>query len=184
MLQRISRSLCRLEQQAAGLCALLITALIILNVSTRAMNQAVFWLDEAAIFVMVWMLFLAMSVLLKQRQAVAVTVLVDLLPPAMRRMLGVVIDLLVLLFAVLLLAFCWNWYTPLDLLRHGFDMEAFSAATMNFMYQSRANTLPLHKFWVWLIVPYFALSVCLHSLANLLADPSGRHMDKTAGAAA
>jgi TRAP-type C4-dicarboxylate transport system permease small subunit len=177
MLQQLSRALSRAEQWAAGFLALLITALIVFNVVTRALNQAVFWVDEMAIYAMVWMLFLAMAVLLKRRQAVAVTVLVDALPSGMRRVVGVFIDLCVLAFALLLLVFSWNWYAPLELARNGFDLDAFSAETMNFMYQERASTLPLKKFWVWLIVPYFGFSVALHTLANLLSDPRGHHMN-------
>jgi C4-dicarboxylate transporter, DctQ subunit len=183
VLQRLSQRLSRVEQVAAGSCALLITVLIVFNVVTRAMNQSVFWVDEAAVLIMVWMLFLSMAVLIKQRQAVSVTVLVDHLPPSARRAIGVFIDLCVLLFALLLLAFSWKWYAPFDLARHDFDVAAFSAETMNFMYQERASTLPLHKFWIWLIVPYFASSVALHTLANLWADPFGRHMDNTSGSA-
>ena len=179
MLKQLSDRLSRVERFLAGFCAVLITALIVFNVITRAMNQAVFWVDEIAIFIMVWMVFLSMAVLLKDRQAVAVTVLVDMLPPAMRRAVGVFIDLVVLAFAVLLVVFSWQWYAPLDLAGAGFDFSAFSAKTMNFMYQDRANTLALKKFWVWLIVPWFALSVCLHTLVNLLDDPRGHHMDKS-----
>ncbi|MFA5597767.1 MAG: TRAP transporter small permease [Pusillimonas sp.] len=179
MLKQLSDRLGRVERFMAGFCAVLITALIVFNVITRAMNQAVFWVDEIAIFVMVWMVFFAMAVLLKERKAVAVTVLVDMLPSGMRRGVGVFIDLVVLLFGVLLLVFSWQWYAPLDLINAGFDFSQFSAKTMNFMYQDRANTLALQKYWVWLIVPWFALSVCLHTLVNLLDDPRGHHMDKT-----
>ena len=177
MLKQLSDRLSRVERFLAGFCAVLITALIVFNVITRAMNQAVFWVDEIAIFVMVWMVFFSMAVLLKERKAVAVTVLVDMLPPGMRRGVGVFIDLVVLLFGVLLLVFSWQWYAPLDLINAGFDFGQFSAKTMNFMYQDRANTLALQKYWVWFIVPWFALSVCLHTLVNLINDPRGHHMD-------
>ena len=179
MLKKLSDRLSRVERFLAGLCAVLITALIVFNVVTRAMNQAVFWVDEVAIFVMVWMVFLSMSVLLKERQAVAVSVLVDIFPAHLRRIVGVFIDLIVLAFALLLLLFCWQWYAPLDLISVGFDLGQFSAKTMNFMYQDRANTLALQRYWVWLIVPWFGLSVFLHTLVNLLEDPRGHHMDKT-----
>ena len=182
MLKQLSDRLCRFERFLAGLGAVLITALIVFNVITRSMNQAVFWVDEMAIFVMVWMVFLSMAVLLKERQAVAVTVIVDMMPQQLRRVVGVLIDIVVLVFAVLLVVFSWQWYGPLDLVNANFDLAAFSAKTMNFMYQDRANTLPLQKFWVWLIVPWFALSVGFHTIVNLLEDPRGHHMDKTSGA--
>lgn len=179
MLQRFSTQLAKIELFLAALCALLVTVLIIYNVVTRAMNNSKFWVDEAAIFAMIWMLFLATAVLLKRRQAVAVTAVVDMLPGKWRRVVGVLVDLCVLFFGVLLLYFCWRWYAPMEMFQAGFDKLAFSGETMNFMYQERAVTLPMFKFWVWLIVPYFALSVCVHTLANLLSDPRGHYMDET-----
>ncbi len=169
------------EKRAAGLLALVITVLIVFNVVTRALNQAVFWVDEVAIFLMVWMLFLAMAVLLKERRAVAVTVIVDQLPQGLRRIVGVLIDWVVLCFAVALLVICWRWYQPFELARAGFDFEVFSAETMNFIYQDAATTLPLPKFWVWLVIPYFGFSVLLHTVANIISDPRGSHMIRGAG---
>lgn len=177
-LARWSERLSRLELTVAGVCASAVTLLIVLNVVTRALNLALFWVDETAIYIMVWMVFLGTAVTLKRRQALMVTVLVDYLPAGLRRAVGVFIDLSVLLFALLLIAFAWNWYSPLELARHGFDVAEFSAETMNFMYQERASTFSLPKFWVWLIVPYFGLSVAFHTLANLWRDPGGRYMNE------
>lgn len=178
MLQRLSHYWSRAEAALAGLGALLVTGLIIFNVFSRAMNKAVYWVDEAAVFIMIWMMFLATSVLLKRRGAVAVTVLVDFLPAQARRAVGMLIDWSVLIFGFLLLIFCWNWFDPLNLWRQGWDFDAFAGETMNFIYQEKPNTLPFPKFWVWLIVPFFALSVVIHMLANIVADPFGRYMDK------
>lgn len=179
-LARWSERLSRIELTVAGGCALAVTLLIVLNVVTRALNLALFWVDEVAIYVMVWMVFLGTAVTLKRRQALMVTVLVDYLPGGLRRVVGVFIDLSVLLFALLLIVFAWNWYSPIELARHGFDLGEFSAETMNFMYQERASTFSLSKFWVWLIVPYFGLSVAFHTVANLWNDPSGRYMTEQA----
>ncbi|HCP77506.1 MAG: C4-dicarboxylate ABC transporter permease [Pusillimonas sp.] len=183
MLHRFSTRLAQIELGLAGFFALLVTVLIIYNVITRAMDNSQFWVDEAAIFAMIWMLFLGTSVLLKQRKAVAVTALVDVLPRRWRRIVGVFVDLSVLLFGVLLLVFCWKWYAPLDMIQAGFDKDAFSAETFNFMYQEKAVTLPMYKFWAWLIVPYFALSLCFHTLVNLINDPRGHYMDESEGQA-
>lgn len=184
MLSALSRRLARAEEIGAGFFALLVTLLIVFNVITRAANQAVFWIDEAAIYAMVWMMFLATSVLHQRRQAVAVTVLVDPMPAWLRRLVGIGIDWTVLLFALLLLWFCWIWFDPPGVIRHGFDLDAFTDDTMNFIYQDRASTLPIQKFWVWLIMPYFALSMALHALANIVDSPRGRHMDPQAEAGA
>ena len=180
-LDRISAWHVRQERRAAGTLAFIIMTLIVVNVVTRFMNRALFWIDEVAVFLMIWMLFLATAVLLKDRKAVAVTVLVDLLPGSLRQVVGVLVDWVVLTFGVLLLVLCWRWYQPLALWQAGFDVETFSEATMNFIYQDMASTLPLARFWVWLVVPYFSCSIILHSLANILSDPTGRYMNHAGG---
>lgn len=179
MLQRISDGWSRAEAALAGLGALVVTGLIMFNVISRALNMAVYWVDEAAIYVMIWMTFFATSVLLKRRGAVAVTVMVDFLPQSARRVVGMLIDWSVLAFGALLFYFCWGWFDLPALWRSGWDVDAFAAETMNFIYQEKPNTLPMAKFWVWLIVPVFALSVVVHALANIVSDPRGRYMDAT-----
>lgn len=176
MLQRLSNYWSKAEIALAGFGVLVVTGLIFFNMLSRAMNSAVYWVDEAAIFVMIWVMFLATSTLLKRRGAVAVTVLVDVLPAWARQAVGVLIDWAVLAFGLLLLHFCWNWFDPLTLWRQGWDLDAFAGETMNFIYQEKPNTLPFAKFWAWLIVPFFALSIVIHTLANIAADPLARHM--------
>ena len=57
---------------------------------------------------------------------------------------------------------------PLALARSGFDVRAFQGETFNFIYAENTSTLGIKKFWVWLILPWFALSLTLHGLVNLL----------------
>ncbi len=49
----------------------------------------------------------------------------------------------------------------------GFDTQAFQGQTFNFIYAENTSTLGIKKFWAWLIVPWFALSLSLHGVANL-----------------
>lgn len=166
-LLRASKGLARIEAWAAACCALLVTLLILFNVFTRAANNAVFWVDEAAIYAMVWMTFLVASVSLARRDAVAVTLLTDILPRRAREAVMLFVDVTVLVFALMLLILSWRWFDPLRFGGHGFDSAAFSMESMNFIYQERTSTLPLLKWWVWLIIPLFALGSTLHAVANL-----------------
>lgn len=166
-LLRASKGLARIEAWAAACCALLVTLLILFNVVTRATNNAIFWVDEAAIYAMVWMTFLVASVSLARRDAVAVTLLTDILPRRALKTVLLFVDVVVLVFAVMLLVLSWRWFDPVRFARHGFDAATFSMETMNFIYQERTSTLPLLKWWVWLIIPLFALDSTLHAVANL-----------------
>lgn len=168
MLRAVSDRLATLECYGAIFFTAAITVLIVLNVVTRALNHALFWVDEIAVYAMVWMVFLSITVLLKRRRAVAVTIIVDALPAPLSTMLQRLVDWIGLGFAVLLIWFCWSWYQPLDFMALGFDAKEFSRKTMNYIYQEKANTLDVKKFWIWLIMPYFACSTFVHSLANVL----------------
>lgn len=172
MLNWLSARLERMERYGAMLGVAAVSVLILVNVLTRALNYALFWVDELAVYAMVWMVFLAIAVQIKQRQAVAVTVLVEYLPSSWRAGIQVVVDWISVLFSLLLIVLCWLWFEPWQLWLADFDTTVFSGATMNFIYQDRANTIDLSKFWLWLIVPYFALSCFIHSLANALAPRS------------
>ncbi len=167
MLSRLSDRLARLEEIAAAALAAAVTLLILVNVAFRAAGSPLYWISELAIYAMIWMTFLIAGAVLKRRQGIAVTLVADALPGFGHRLLMALVDLVVLIFAVLLLWLCWRWYQPLALARLGFDFRAFQSETFNFIYAENTSTLGIRKFWVWLIVPWFALSLTFHGLVNL-----------------
>ena len=152
---------------AAAALAVAITALVLLNVVTRAMSASIFWVDEAAIMSMTWMSFLAASAAVHFGHSVSVTLLTDMLPSSAAHITQRAVDGLVLIFAGLMLWLCWRWFLPLDLLRAGFDTMAFQGETFNFIYGEPTLTLGIRKFWLWLVMPIFAVGLTLHALANL-----------------
>ncbi|MBE1281765.1 MAG: TRAP transporter small permease subunit [Rhodobacteraceae bacterium] len=168
MIGRISARWAHVELTLAALLAVSITGLILLNVVTRSIGAALFWVDELAIYAMAWMTFLGASAALHYGHAVAVTILTDALPAPARKVAAKLVDLIVLAFALFMLWFCWRWFSPLALAQHGFDTQAFQGATFNFVYAEPTTTLGIRKFWVWLVMWAFALGATLHSLANLL----------------
>ncbi|AUH35155.1 TRAP transporter small permease [Paracoccus tegillarcae] len=173
MLGRASANWARVEMALAAAMAAAITLLILLNVATRSLGVALFWVDELAIYAMAWMTFLGASAALHYGHAVAVTILTDVLPRTIRTGAAILADLIVLIFALFMIWFCWRWFSPLELARQGFDTKAFQAATFNFIYAEPTTTLGIKKAWVWSVMWFFALGATLHSLANLF-DRSDR----------
>lgn len=167
MLYQASKIWARVEIFCAATLAAAVSGLILLNVITRAMGNSIYWVDEAAIYAMVWMCFLAASAAVHHRSAVAVTLLPELAGPRIRGWLGRFTDLTVFVFAALLIWICWRWFMPLELARQGFDIKAFQGATFNFVYAEPTNTLGIKKVWIWLVVPLFAFGALLHATANL-----------------
>lgn len=151
-----------------------VTGLILLNVVTRTAGMALFWVDEAAIYAMIWAVFIGASMQIRLGAAIAVDLVPPLLPAGARRALAVLVAVLVLEFACTLLWLSWIWYDPLGLARVGFDIAAFSGATFNFIYAEPTVTVGVPKFLVWLVVPLVAATMTLHAFANLTDVLAGR----------
>lgn len=168
MLYSVSAAWARIEIAAAATLAAAISGLILLNVVTRAMGQAIYWVDETAIYAMVWMTLLASSAAIHYRSAIAVTVVPELASAAVGRAVSRIVDGVIAVFALAMLVLCWRWFMPWELARAGFDVKAFQGATFNFIYAEPTNTLGWPKVWVWLAMPIFALGASLHAIANLV----------------
>jgi len=169
MLQTFSRRWAQVELACAAALAAAITALILLNVLTRSIGFALYWVDELAVYAMIWMTLLAASAAVHHKDAVAVTIATDALPQDAARILSRLVDAVIFALALLTAWFCWRWFLPLEFARAGFDVETFQGATFNFIYSEPTNTLGLRKVWVWSIMWVFAFGMILHSLSNLTA---------------
>lgn len=169
MLYRVSAVWARVELLGAAVLAACVTLLILLNVATRNIGQALFWVDELAIYAMVWMTFLGASAALHHRNSVSITLISDAVSPFARSMICRFVDLIVFVFSLAMLWFCWRWFLPLDLAQAGFDRMTFQSITFNFIYAEPTLTLGLPKYLFWLVMWLFAIGATLHSLAHLLS---------------
>ena len=166
----LSQGLLRVEKLLSGVFMTLLLVLILLNVVTRFMKMPIYWIDEASIFTMVWLGFIGASVMTRLRIDFAVTLLADQLPPrgvAAMRALATGISLC---FAVGFVVMCWLWMDPLGIASFGFDPKAYAAETFNFLYTERTQTLEWPTWVVNLILPLFAVTLTIHTAANLLED--------------
>lgn len=168
---RISNAILGLEKPLITTLSAALILLILLNIITRSAGAAIFWVDELAIYTMIWMALVGASAMVRMRSGVAVTLVTDLLPPDSRRAVARLVDGLVLVFALTLLVLCWQWYDPLALIRSNFDLELFAQNTFKFIYGEPTNTVGIKKFWIWLAVPLMAANMSVHALANLLEGP-------------
>jgi len=121
---------------------------------------------------MVWLSFLGASAALHQRNAVAITRLPDMVSSTTRAIVRKAVDVIVFMFALATLWFCWRWFLPLDLARAGFDTTAFQGETFNFIYAEPTSTLGVPKYLFWLVMWLFALGAILHSTTHLLTPAS------------
>ena len=147
-----------------------ITLLILLNIITRANHVALFWVDELAIYAMVWMALVGASAMVRERAGIAANLVVNGLGEAAGRVCRRAVDGLIFGFSISLILLCWRWYDLPGLIAAGFDLQRFSAQTFNFIYEEPTTTLGIPKYLVWLVVPLISVTFTLHSTANLLEN--------------
>lgn len=160
----------RLEQLAIQGLMFLLSALILLNVATRYSGRPIYWIDESAVYSVVWLTFIGASAMTRMRLDFAVTLLTERLSKRGAAIARAVSTLGVLLFGIGLGVMCWLWLDPVGIARAGFDAREYAAGSFNFIYTERTQTLNWPTWVVYLIMPLFALSMTLHALANLVED--------------
>lgn len=160
----------RLEQTVLQGMMFLLTALILVNVATRYAGRPIYWIDESAVYSVVWLTFIGASAMTRMRLDFAVTLLTERLSPRGAAIARVVATSGVLLFGLAMLVMCWLWLDPVGIARAGFDAKEFAAQSFNFIYTERTQTLNWPTWVIYLIMPLFAASMTLHALANLVED--------------
>lgn len=177
LIKGLSALIAKLERMALIVLALLVTVFILLNVVTRSLNVALYWVDELAIYSMIWMVMIGASTKIHHRQGISVNLAQVLFGENLWRMLKRVVDVLIFLFSITLVWLAWIWYDPLTLASLNFDTEAFSQDTFNFIYQEPTLTIGVPKYLVWLVMPLTALTMTIHSCANLFKPDDQKGTD-------
>ena len=167
---RLSLAIARVERVA--LMALLgwLLLLVMLNVVTRYARMPLYWVDEAAVYSVVWLTFVGASVMTRLRMDFAVTQVTDKLGELNARRVRVLATVLVLAFGLALLAMCWVWMDPVGIARAGFDAKEYAANSFNFVYTERTQTLNWPTWVLQLVMPLFAATFSVHALANLVEE--------------
>ena len=148
----------------------LLTLMILLNVATRYSGMPIYWVDEAAVYLVVWLCFVGASAMTRLRLDFAVTLLTDALGKRMAHWVKALSTACVFLFGCALIAMCWLWMDPVGIARHGFDAREFAAESFNFLYTERTQTLNWPTWVVQFVLPLFALNFTVHAAANLVED--------------
>lgn len=167
----LSNAVARVETLAIMLLVGLIPVAIVSTVIFRLVGRPIYWIDEATVFVMVWLAFVGTSLSFKKREAISVDILTSFISSRKVSLFMICIgDVFVIIFGVTMLIMCYIWFDPVELYNLGFDLDRFSGATFNFVYEERTQTLSLAKVWFWLILPVMGATVTLHGVANLLGS--------------
>lgn len=166
----VSGRLLRVEHRAIQALMFLLSALILLNVVTRYTGYPIYWIDESAVYSVVWLTFIGASAMTRMRLDFAVTMLTERFSERGAAIFRVIATLGVVLFGIALGVMCWLWLDPVGIAQAGFDAREYAGQSFNFIYTERTQTLNWPTWVIYLIMPIFAVSMTLHALANLFED--------------
>lgn len=166
----LSEKLLVMERRVVAFMMFLLTGAILLNVATRYTGRPIYWIDEFAVYCMVWLTFFGASVMTRLRLDFAVTMLTERLSERAAAVARVAATLMVILFGVSMAAMCWLWLDPVGIMKAGFNAKQYAAGTFNFVYTERTQTLNWPTWVLYMILPVFAVSITVHGLANLMED--------------
>ncbi|MAP94067.1 MAG: hypothetical protein CMK07_03855 [Ponticaulis sp.] len=171
-LQKLDASIGNAERLLAGIFCGLLCLLIALNILVRMLRIPVFWVDEVAIYCMVWMAFLAAGSAVQSSEHVAVDILTKFLPEKVCSILDVVVTLILFAIGIALIICAWIWFDPIGILASGGNAELFAERNLNFIYSEPTASFEAPKALFWLVMPIFSLSLCFHAAVKLIAPTS------------
>lgn len=172
---KLSDRITKIEAAALKVLVAAVLVLMVVNVAARALNASLYWADELAINLMVIFAFVGSSLMFAQRRNFAVTLVSDAVSDKTRRHMSIFVQCVNVLFALFLAYATWLWFDPLTLARNGFQLQGFFEETYNSIYQEVTNTIGVRRLWFFLVMPVFAFTLLIHSLACLIQDLRGQN---------
>lgn len=151
-IRRFSAGLAWLEMLICQILIVAFTLLLISNVVARyVLNSPFYFAEELAVYMLIWMAFLAICVTIARNDMIKLDLFVERLAAPIRRTITVVIELLVLAMLLAVLYASWQWVNS--------PAVAFE----------QALTLNMPKLPFLMIIPIFAGCSVIHVFSNLLS---------------
>lgn len=147
-----------IDRVLGALCIVAFVGLVFIvswQVFTReVLNNSAPWTEEAARYTFVVLAVLAAAYVFSERGHIAVEILIEKLPPRLQRVMGVVIELIVMVFIVLVFII-------------GGSRVAENA------WGQDISTLPLSVGHVYLVLPIAGILILFYSLAHIIGILAG-----------
>ena len=145
------RTLQRLHRFAEGVAALLLAIIFVaflLQIALRYLfNWPVGWTTELSLAAWLWLVLWGAAFVLKDEEEIRIDFLADRAPPAVRRAMGIVAALAVIVLFGMAIPASWSYVT--------------------FMKVEKSSYLHVRMDWMYSIYMVFAVAVILRSLRQL-----------------
>lgn len=150
MLNYLSTKLAAIERLVCGLLIVAFTLLLMVNVVSRYVFDApIFFAEELALLILVWMGYLAIAYSVSQDRQIGMSLVVDGLPEKTRTALSIVVDVIMLFISFVLLWPTFDW---------------LQSSSVEF---ARAVSLDVPKWPFYLVMPLFWVALIIHLLSQL-----------------
>jgi C4-dicarboxylate transporter DctQ subunit len=108
-----SSRLDRIEENLIAILLGLMTLLTFANVIARyVFNSNIFWALELTVFMFAWLVLLGASYAVKKTAHLGVDAIVNMMGPSKRRVTGLIVAAVCILYAFLLLKGSWDYWAP------------------------------------------------------------------------
>ena len=149
LLSRIANGLDKILVWISLALGTVLTLNMIIAVFFRTISSPIFWADELSLILFAWLTFLGGSLAVKRSELAAVTILLDRLSSKFKMLLLIVIELVVIFFAVLIGYYSFNWVS--------------SPSVMNML----SPTLGIGMWITYLIVPFSMFCIIIFSIDKI-----------------
>ncbi|CAN5263484.1 hypothetical protein BH10PSE8_BH10PSE8_19060 [soil metagenome] len=139
---------------AAVALLLALLASVLLGVLSRQLNAPLAWTDELAQYLLVWTGFIGWIIAARRRSHIRITVFADKLPAGAGRVLEVVTQVAIIVFAAVLIRYSFA------LIERNWDVESIA--------------LPVSSAALYIVMPLAGLALILQAVAEIADVLAGR----------
>jgi TRAP-type C4-dicarboxylate transport system permease small subunit len=144
----------RIVRGAAVALLLALLVAVLLGVLSRQLNAPLAWTDELAQYLLVWTGFVGWIIAARRRSHIRITVFAEKLPAGAGRVLEIVTQLAIIVFAAVLIRYSFA------LIERNWDVESIA--------------LPISGAALYIVMPLAGLALILQALAEIADALAGR----------
>ena len=144
----------RIVRWSAVVLLLALLAAVLLGVLSRQLNAPLAWTDELAQYLLVWTGFVGWIIAARRRSHIRITVFADKLPEGAGRVLEIVTQVAIIIFAAVLIRYSFA------LIERNWDVESIA--------------LPVSSAALYIVMPLAGLALILQAVAEIADVVAGR----------
>lgn len=132
------------EEAFVGVTIMVVTFLLFISIVLRLFSLGITWSEELIRYAIIWITFIGSGICFRKGIHVGIDVLMDALPQKGKNVLGLIINVLAIIFMIFLI-------------KYGFSLVMFSKGTGQI-----TPALQVPMYWIYLAIPLGAILSLFH----------------------